>query len=448
MIPNPSLKRLIMAVLVLLLAIFSLVFVFSDEEAPLSGQQSDALRNNAEAEADKSTSLLVSPEGLVFEESLSPTLADQINQADFAIAETLRRLGLPESALTVTDEEQRDERGASYRYRSLRVYVGGLSGSLTNTSGLNAPDGESGTSLVNGADKRVPLFVNTLRDCLLAWAAEAQLLREIPLDDPEQTAYLLNIVMEGVVTHSLGIYADGAGPDGSGTTSAPYSKDVPRLVIVMDDLGESPRQAQLLLDLDYPVTFAIWPHSTRAAKVARLAADQGGEVIIHQPMEPIGYPEVNAGAGALLQQMSDQQLLNQLKANLALLPQAIGLNNHMGSRLTQNARIMKLVAEELKKRNLLVLDSFTHSRSQFSRTATRVGLTTYRRDIFLDVQPDKQSVLTQLKKAEQIAILRGQAIAIGHPLPDTLEALQEWQKLRDPKVRLVRLRDLMPLSAK
>jgi polysaccharide deacetylase 2 family uncharacterized protein YibQ len=118
----------------------------------------------------------------------------------------------------------------------------------------------------------------------------------------------------------------------------------------------------------------------------------------------------------------------------------------MGSWLTQNSTLMSMVARELKERNLFALDSLTHPRSRFAGAARQEGVTAYRRDIFLDVRPDKEYVLAQLKKAENIAGLKGQAIAIGHPLPGTLEALAEWQRLRNPRIDIVRLRDLKPLK--
>ena len=429
--PNSSRKSKVAALLILAAMFFSLLFLFIGEDnggvdvGKPSGEAADARIASVQPGAPEAVRpSLVSPEGLVFEESLFPTLTDYLTQADYAIDETMRRLGLSASDLLTERDELRDERGVYYRYRSLRVYAG----------------------------KNVPLFVNTLRDCLLAWAAEARLVRELPLEEagnlPEEAAAVWNIVLEGVVTHSLSVYAQEAPP--ARTDRLPPGETpvggAPKMVIVLDDLGESQQQAQLLLRLDFPVTFAVWPQSTHARAVALAAAGGGREVIIHQPMEPLGYPEVKPGAGALLNSMSDQEILARLRDNLSRVPQATGLNNHMGSRLTQNGRIMGLVAGELKKRDLLALDSLTHPRSQFGRTTGQAGVSTYRRDIFLDVQPDKQSVLEQLKKAEQIALLRGQSIAIGHPLPGTLAALGEWQEQRNRKVQLVRLRDLVPLE--
>jgi polysaccharide deacetylase 2 family uncharacterized protein YibQ len=144
--------------------------------------------------------------------------------------------------------------------------------------------------------------------------------------------------------------------------------------------------------------------------------------------------------------MGDNEFMAVLGKNLNFVPGASGLNNHMGSWLTQNYTLMSMLARELKKQHYFVLDSLTHPLSRFADAAIHEGVTAYRRDIFLDVQPDKQHVLSQLKKAENIARLKGQAIAIGHPLPGTLGALKEWQTLRSSQIKIVRLRDLKSLK--
>ena len=50
--------------------------------------------------------------------------------------------------------------------------------------------------------------------------------------------------------------------------------------------------------------------------------------------------------------------------------------------------------------------------------------------------------MASLAKTERIAQLTGQAIAIGHPLPNTLNALEKWQHTRNKAIQVVRLHDL------
>ena len=355
----------------------------------------------------------IGPDGQPFEETLTPGFAEHVLQADFALTQTMQRLGLPYANLRLVGEDLRDEQNIFYRHKVIEIHAG--------------PD--------------LPLFINTLRDALLAWAENAVLLQQGPFDERHSGGEWV-ISLDGLVTHNLRIRG-GSGEDVGGE---PPGWHRPRLAIVVDDIGESVRHARFLLNLDYPVTFALWPHGTHARKIAPLVKAAKLDVLIHQPMEPMGYPGVNPGPGVLLTGMSEIQTLSQLDKNLRLIPEAIGLNNHMGSRLTQDGQRMALVARALKNRNMLVLDSLTHPKSRFAAAALSEGAVVYRRDVFIDVEQDKDYVLRQLKKAEKIAMLNGQAIAIGHPLPATLEALKAWEKERDPRVQLVRLSDLAPLK--
>lgn len=355
----------------------------------------------------------IGPDGQPFEETLTPSFAEHVLQADFALTQTMQRLGLPYANLRVVGEDRRDERNIFYRHKVIEIQAG--------------PD--------------LPLFINTLRDALLAWTENAVLLPQGSFDERQAGGEWV-IRLEGLVTHNLRI----RGGTLEDIDEARPAWQRPRLAIVVDDIGESVRHAKLLLSLDYPVTFALWPHGTHARQIAGLIKAKKLEVLIHQPMEPLGYPDVNPGPGVLLSSMTDLQILSQLDRNLRLIPEAIGLNNHMGSRLTQDGQRMALLARALKNRNLLVLDSLTHPGSRFAASALAEGAVVYRRDVFIDVEQDKDYVLKQLRKAEKIALLNGQALAIGHPLPATLEALQAWEKERDPRVQLVRLSDLRPLE--
>ena len=341
---------------------------------------------------------------LMYEELPEPGVNDYIGKIDYSVSQTMQRSGLSLSALRVQPGEQMEHDGHIYHAKMLEIYE----------------------------IKDIPLFVMALRNSLLAWAEHAALVRA----PGEKSDNVWQIMLDGAVTHHIYLFSGPGAVDDKR----------PRLVIVMDDLGESKRQAKRLLALDYPVTFAIWPHSTHTRAVAQMGHEAGAEIIIHQPMEPEGYPRVKPGKGVLLTSMSHEQMKVILDENLKLVPYASGLNNHMGSRLTQNEEDMRFVSAYLQQRGFLVLDSLTHAKSRFSKAAAQSGAITLKRDIFLDVEADKAKVLIQLRKAEQVALVKGQAIAIGHPLSATLDALEEWEKTRDKQIAIVRLKDLTPIA--
>ena len=201
----------------------------------------------------------------------------------------------------------------------------------------------------------------------------------------------------------------------------------PRVAIVIDDLGLGLAPLRKLIDLGFRLTVSILPHQERSAKVALAAAKADLEVLVHMPMEPLDYPEKNPGQGALLAKMSDDELLENLRDNISDVPGAVGVNNHMGSQLTQDARAMKVVMGELRRRKLFFLDSKTTAASVAYDTAREALLPAAKRNIFLDAEDGQEFVRGQVKKLLALAKRRGYAIGIGHPYRNTLSVLAEMR---------------------
>lgn len=198
----------------------------------------------------------------------------------------------------------------------------------------------------------------------------------------------------------------------------------PQLAIIMDDVGLDVAAAEQLLALDAPLTLSILPYAEAAPVIARRAADAGREVFVHLPMEPVGVED--PGPYALTEFQSADEMSSRIRWAFSRVPGATGFNNHMGSRLTSDRRAMDALftaAEFLSE--LIFVDSLTHPRSQAARSARAAGLNALTRDVFLDHAPDEASVSAQLNLALALALQNGQAIAIGHPRPQTLAVLAD-----------------------
>lgn len=216
-----------------------------------------------------------------------------------------------------------------------------------------------------------------------------------------------------------------------------------RLVIIIDDLGESMTTARRLAALPFKVTFSVLPHNTKARQVAQLARHDGLELLMHLPCEPDGYPQkADSGPGTLRVSMSDAELERLLTDNLSRLPEVDGVNNHMGSRLTRDARAMNVVLAHLKGRGKFFVDSLTTSGSSVRQVCRKLGMRYYRRHVFLDNSATEHAIMLQLRKAESLAKRTGLAVAIGHPYPETLSALESWAKTRDMAVTICTIQDI------
>lgn len=202
------------------------------------------------------------------------------------------------------------------------------------------------------------------------------------------------------------------------------------LVIVIDDMGQRLDAAEQLAALPYPVAFAVWPHAPHAAGVARLAHERGVDILVHQPMQPLprkGGKQPSPGPHALTEDMSAGEMRAILDAAFTRLPTAIGFNNHMGSRFTGSRSACRMLCSQLRGQGLFVLDSMTQNHALLAEEARQQGLVSAERRIFLDHERKVPSILAALDAAAGQARRDGVAIAIGHPYPETLRALRDWQ---------------------
>lgn len=197
-----------------------------------------------------------------------------------------------------------------------------------------------------------------------------------------------------------------------------------RLAVIIDDIGHNRRFIDLI-ELEVPITLAIIPFTPHSHEAAMKGRSAGVEVILHLPMEPKGYPALNPGKGALLTSMSPTDIRNNSIKGMEAIPNISGVNNHMGSLFTEYAEGMKIVLEEVQKRNLFFVDSKTSNNSKGYLLARSMKIKTAERNVFLDNVKTEEAITIQLMKAIAVARKEGEAIAIGHPYLETISVLKK-----------------------
>jgi len=212
---------------------------------------------------------------------------------------------------------------------------------------------------------------------------------------------------------------------------------LPWVALIIDDLGYDKKIAEKFLKLNTNLTFSILPHSPFQKKIARLATSKGLEIMLHMPMEPVEYPEVNPGPGTLLSSMTPDELIRQLKENLDTMPGVRGINNHMGSKLTAESAQMYQIFSVLKQRGLFFIDSRTTSDSLCKPSARLFQVPFAQRDVFIDHYQKPDFIRKQIKELIRIARLSGAAVGILHPHSTTYRILQEMLPDLQNQVRLV-----------
>ncbi|MBL0709438.1 MAG: divergent polysaccharide deacetylase family protein [Colwellia sp.] len=215
-----------------------------------------------------------------------------------------------------------------------------------------------------------------------------------------------------------------------------------RIAIVIDDIGyrETDKHA---LTLPGEITYSILPHTPYGKKLALQAHAQHKDVLLHIPMEAENGKKL--GPGALTSKMNETQIVNSLSASFAEIPFAIGINNHMGSYLTQLSDPMTWTMNFLKQHHLLFLDSKTSPKSKAENIAKKLGVPVKHRYIFLDNQLTQAYINKQFQLLINYAKNQKFAIAIAHPHPETMIALQQLiPTLSAHNIQLVSLSSLYP----
>ena len=220
----------------------------------------------------------------------------------------------------------------------------------------------------------------------------------------------------------------------------------PMITIVMDDLGLAPGLLPELWSLGQPITYALIPHLQYTFSYSRWLADHGASFLIHLPMEP-EEADLMTLPGYITEEQRTLERQGIVRAALAVLPGAIGLNNHMGSRITQNAGLMEEVLDVIPP-DLVILDSRTSENSALERIAQAKGRPTAARTVFLDNDMNQETITEQLMETLQVAKKTGRAVAIGHPHKETLTALRAFIRSYGHEVHFVPIECLATPAAK
>jgi uncharacterized protein len=229
------------------------------------------------------------------------------------------------------------------------------------------------------------------------------------------------------------------------------TKSAPRkeLAIVIDDFGNNMKGTEEMLDLPISMTVAVMPFLSTTSRDAKLAHDKGHEVIVHLPMEPKKGKKSWLGPGAITSDLSDKEVRQRVERAIKSVPFAVGMNHHMGSKVTEDERIMRIVLEICREKGLYYLDSKTTSNSVIGKIADELSVPHLENDLFFDhiytaqyINKQALSLMEQLNESEQL-------IAIGHvgiTGEKVVEVLKVYIPLYEKQAEIVPLSTLIPGS--
>jgi polysaccharide deacetylase 2 family uncharacterized protein YibQ len=277
--------------------------------------------------------------------------------------------------------------------------------------------------LSRGAEASIRAESSRVLQALNAVAVPAGLTEDAPLESRE--GLLLLYRHRGVATHTVHLHISLQPTSVPGTPPPRIALLGPaKLAILLDDLGSDRSVADEIFALPYPLTISVLPDLAHSVEIAQEAARRGFEVMLHLPMQSIGKEqpepqELHSG-------MPASQVSSLVGQFLGEVPGVTGVNNHQGSQATSDAALMQELMPVLRERGLFYVDSRTTAATVAYDAARQDGVPAGFRNVpFLDDVEDKGAIEKQIALALRGARAKGEAIAIGHPHPATLQALRE-----------------------
>lgn len=214
-----------------------------------------------------------------------------------------------------------------------------------------------------------------------------------------------------------------------------------RLAIVIDDAGRDLDSQHIYEQMGIPLTLAVMPDQIHTRDAALSWRAHGLPVILHQPMESVSG--IGMEPKVILTSMSDAAIRQMLRDSLSQLPEAIGINNHQGSKATIDARTMDIVMNELHHHGLFFFDSHTNSTTAADKAAKTYGVPYVRNDLFVDNSASVSDICAMIQEGADRAKKKGTYIIIGHCRPHTAEAFRQMvPKLKAQGIEFVYLSSL------
>ncbi len=214
------------------------------------------------------------------------------------------------------------------------------------------------------------------------------------------------------------------------------TKEGAKIAIVIDDWGYNLKNLDTLLEIEAPITLSVLPNLPYSRVVAKKAHVDGKEVILHLPLEP--HEAMSLEKDTITTEMTDEEALENLERAILSIPHLKGVSNHMGSKATEDKRLMCTMLKKIKKDDLYFLDSRVTTGSICPEIAEDVGVRFAARSVFIDNELNTEYIKGQIMETARQAFQTGWAIGIGHDRAVTIAALAEMvPKLKEMGIEIV-----------
>ncbi|MFH1505017.1 MAG: divergent polysaccharide deacetylase family protein [Candidatus Omnitrophota bacterium] len=220
----------------------------------------------------------------------------------------------------------------------------------------------------------------------------------------------------------------------------------PQIALIFDDLGESLNDLKEIYSLGIPLTVSIIPGLKFSKNIAHIASRCGLSVFIHLPLQPKNKDVFKTNKYRFINSdLSQRETIFLLRRYLNSIRISIGINNHMGSKATEDPKLMEIILKEIKKRGLVFVDSRTSLESVAYKIAREEGMICGYNEGFLDSIDDLKEITGRMSVLIEKAKEKGKIIIIAHPRKNTIDFLKERLPALEKEVEFITIKEYFDL---
>jgi polysaccharide deacetylase 2 family uncharacterized protein YibQ len=202
-------------------------------------------------------------------------------------------------------------------------------------------------------------------------------------------------------------------------------KIVPRIAIMVTDLGLSRTTTDNALTLPVKVAMGFSPYAVDVANVIKRARAQSREVFINVPLEPNNYPIDDAGPQALLSGSNDQDNLSRLNSILSAAGNISGVYTNYGEKFSSSPAV-KPMLQLLKEKNILLVYGEGGDNDYMNEAVKAANYHFLPVSLLIDQDISPNIISGNLTKLEEMAKTTGLAIGIARPYPLSIKVINQW----------------------
>jgi len=224
---------------------------------------------------------------------------------------------------------------------------------------------------------------------------------------------------------------------------------LPKVAIIIDDLGPGVKTYDLVFKNHYPLTLSIIPAQMLSTQLSERAVSYNRfEIFIHLPMEPLGRNAKKHYPLRITKDMRTASINEVINFSIQDIKNVKGINHHMGSSGSADPELMAPIIEYCMAHQLIYVDSITTRNTAIKKIVEHHNYPYLRNNVFLDGKLKKKYIEFQFKQLIDHALKNGYAIGIAHANRElSMKMLPVLMKQYEDQVQFVRVSEL-PQSLK